>query len=454
MSQTISKTDTKTATNVIEVTDLKKYFDNDRTITDRLFRTQPTPVRAVDGVSFDIRSGETLGLVGESGCGKSTVGKTILRLEEATEGRVEYDGKNIFDMDPAQLKAYRRNAQLLFQDPFASINPRMSIGDVIAEPLRVHDIGTEAERDERVRELLEKVGLSSEYTDRYVHEFSGGQCQRIGIARALALNPEFMVLDEPVSALDVSVQAQILNLLTDLQAEFGFTYLFISHNLSVIKYVCDRIAVMYLGEIVEIAPVDEIFQHPAHPYTRALLDNISTADPDERTRHKKVLAGDVPSPRNPPSGCRFRTRCPEIIPPSQYDVQQETWRRLMDLRQEVENDAVDIEKIRRVIELQDSTVVSWDELNREQQIDHLKAYYELPKKTNEARVTEVMNTACGQICDGLYRDAKKLLSNVFISPCELESPELIELGTDQMGACHLHRDDDLVEEIYAEATSD
>lgn len=448
MSQTVSRPEPNAETNIIEVTNLKKHFDNSQSVVDRLFRVQPNPVRAVDGVSFDIRAGETLGLVGESGCGKSTVGKTVLRLLEATDGRVEYKGENVLEMDAARLKAYRRNAQLLFQDPFASINPRMSIGDAIAEPLDVHDIGTEADRDRRVRELLEKVGLSAEYVDRYVHEFSGGQCQRIGIARALALNPEFIVLDEPVSALDVSVQAQILNLLADLQAEFEFTYLFISHNLSVINYVCDRVAVMYLGEIVEIGPVDEIFQQPSHPYTKALLDNISTADPDERTRDKAVLAGDVPSPRTPPSGCRFRTRCPQLIPPPEYDLRQETWRRLMDLRQEVESDAVEIEKIRRVIELQETTDVSWDDLNRDQQVDRLKTYYELPRTTTDAKVTEIMDTACGYICDGLYGEAETLLSNVFVSPCELDNPELIASATGREVACHLRRDDDLVDEIY------
>lgn len=446
MSQTISSPEPKTEPNIIEVTDLKKHFDNSQSVIDRLFRTQPNPVRAVDGVSLDIRAGETLGLVGESGCGKSTVGKTVLRLVEATDGRVEYKGQNVFEMDAAGLKAYRRNAQLLFQDPFASINPRMSIGDAIAEPLRVHEIGTETDRGQRVRELLEKVGLSAEYVDRYVHEFSGGQCQRIGIARALALNPEFIVLDEPVSALDVSVQAQILNLLSDLQAEFEFTYLFISHNLSVINYVCDRVAVMYLGEIVEIGPVDEIFQHPSHPYTKALLDNISTADPNERTREKAVLAGDVPSPRNPPSGCRFRTRCPQLIPPPEYDLRQETWRRLMDLRQEVESDAVEIEKIRRVIELQDTMDVSWDDLNRDQQIDRLKTYYELPRTVPDAKATGIMDTACGHICDGLYGEAETLLSNVFVSPCELDNPELIASTTGHEAACHLCRDDDPVDE--------
>ncbi|MFC6887572.1 ABC transporter ATP-binding protein [Halorubrum trueperi] len=278
---------------------------------DRVLGQETESVKAVDGVSFEVAEGETLGLVGESGCGKSTTGETVLRLREATEGWITFDGDDLLAMDDDELTQFRKRAQIVFQDPFSSLDPRMTAGDIITEGLRIHGIADRAERRERAGDLLERVGLSADQIDRYPHEFSGGQRQRIGIARALALDPEFVVLDEPVSALDVSVQAQILNLLDDLQAEFGLTYLFIAHNLSVVRHICDRVAVMYLGEIVEIGPVEEIFADPKHPYTEALLSSVPRVTTEERDGDFSTLRGDVPSPRNPPAGCRFHTRCPE-----------------------------------------------------------------------------------------------------------------------------------------------
>ncbi|MFC7234067.1 ABC transporter ATP-binding protein [Halosegnis marinus] len=404
---------------ILEVEGLRKYYVENDTLVDRLFRREPESVKAVDGVSFAVEEGETLGLVGESGCGKSTTGETLLALEEATDGEVRFDGQRVFEMSDAERDAFRRRAQVVFQDPFSSLDPRLTAGEVVAEPLLIHDrpasdpavecrtdvtldgLAPEAvtvaaaddidrvveatgtgddreavahvtvaavrgpdaradgdelddptvefvERDdgtalrvsveedlrlrvedgdtlsvrvvvgrsarqlrrERAMELLERVGLSAGQVDRYPHEFSGGQRQRIGIARALALEPEFVVLDEPVSALDVSVQAQILNLLDDLQEEFGLTYLFIAHDLSVVRHISDRVAVMYLGEIVESGPVDAIFENPQHPYTEKLLESVPRADTSERGRRVEALQGDVPSPRNPPAGCRFHTRCP------------------------------------------------------------------------------------------------------------------------------------------------
>ncbi len=290
---------------LLSVKNLKKHFP----ITGGIFSQVVGQVRAVDGVSFEVDTGETLGLVGESGCGKTTTGRAVLRLVEPTAGRVEFEGKNILEFSAGEMRKVRRQMQIIFQDPFGSLNPRMSVRDIIQEPLIIHGQGNRSQREQRVKELLDVVGLASYHMQRFPHEFSGGQRQRIGIARALALKPKLIVADEPVSALDVSIQSQILNLLEDLQQEFGLTYLFIAHGLNVIRHISDRVAVMYLGVMVEMADSLEIYQRPLHPYTEALFSAIPIPNP-ELQRSRMVLPGDVPSPAHPPSGCRFHTRCP------------------------------------------------------------------------------------------------------------------------------------------------
>ncbi|MBV7338313.1 dipeptide ABC transporter ATP-binding protein [Chloroflexi bacterium TSY] len=297
---------------LLQVQDLKMHFPITKGI---VFQRQVGAIKAVDGISFDLYEGETLGLVGESGCGKSTTGRAILQLHRPTDGDVVFEGKNLVETKGEELRKMRRRMQMIFQDPYASLNPRMTVGSIIGEPLEVHGIGSgRKDRQERVQELLKTVGLNPYFVNRYPHEFSGGQRQRIGVARALAVNPSFIVADEPISALDVSIQAQVINLLEDLQDELNLTYLFIAHDLSVVRHISDRIAVMYLGKIVELADRDELYADPKHPYTQALLSAVPIPDPIiENERQRIILEGDVPSPANPPQGCNFCTRCPRVM---------------------------------------------------------------------------------------------------------------------------------------------
>ena len=400
---------------LLDVEGLTKHYP----VTEGVLRNEVGRVRAVDGVSFTVDRGETLGLVGESGCGKSTAATTTLRLEEPTDGRIVFDGESVTDLDDRALKRFRRRVQMVFQDPTSSFDPRMSIGESVAEPLRVHGMRDRDRRRRIVGDLLERVGLDAADMDRYPHEFSGGQKQRVGLARALVINPDLIVADEPVSALDVSVQADILDLIDRLQQEFGLAIVVISHDMGVVREVCDRVAVMYLGEIVETAPTEELFEDPRHPYTRALLGSTPVADPRRRGQGTK-LTGDVPSPADPPPGCRFHTRCPEVIPDEDYDLDGETWRSVLNLRLRVLSGRIDVEAVR--------TYAAPDDDPANADADAVRAAireeFDLPATLADADAEAALRNALDRLVAADVEGAATRLEDAFPTVCRRDHPGL------------------------------
>lgn len=410
---------------LLEVKDLKKYFGGSGLLADR-------PVKAVDGVTFTIQRGETLGLVGESGCGKTTLGRTLVQLEHATEGTISFQGTDITRLSGSELESWRRNAQMVFQDPDSSLNDRMTVGEIIKEPLDVHDWKTEEDRRKRVMEMLSSVGLQTEHFYRYPHQFSGGQRQRIGIARALAIGPEFVVLDEPVSSLDASVQAKILNLLEELQDEFELTYLFIAHDLAVVRHICDRVAVMYLGKIMELGPTEELFTDPANPYTHSLLSAIPEPDPTAGSQ-RIMLPGTPPSPRDPPSGCQFTTRCPAKIRPEEFDdLDDEVWDAIERFREIVRD--------RHRIDLGISDRLK-RRVNRFSRFDDVDEAIEdfFGDLTVPPEVMEHIDAAAERVKDGYPGEARTYLSDTFDSVCDTDRPAHHQVSdSGRTSYCHRH----------------
>jgi peptide/nickel transport system ATP-binding protein len=423
---------------LVEVEGMRKYYEQTDGVLDRLFPGERASVRAVDGVDLTVREGETLGLVGESGCGKSTAGRAILHLDPPTGGRVVFAGDVLGDLSKRELRERRKDMQMVFQDPMSSLDPRQTVGQTVAEPLKIHGLA-EGRRRERVLELIEAVGLDPGQYDRYPNELSGGQRQRVGIARALAVDPDFIVADEPVSALDVSVQAQIINLMEDLQEEFGLTYLFIAHDLSVVRHISDRVAVMYLGEIVEVAETDALFSDPRHPYTRALLSAIPDPDPSVDRSDRTILRGDVPSPVDPPSGCHFRTRCPEVIPPDDLGIEQERYREVMFYRQRVAARDVDLDAAREAATAPDAgearaaTADGGDALAA-----GLRDRFFDGPLSGPAR--EAVEASFDALADDDWERAEAVLRETFESVCEREDPARADDG--HATACHLYGDAD------------
>jgi peptide/nickel transport system ATP-binding protein len=427
---------------LLSVRDLKKHYP----IRKGIFNRQVGAARAVDGISFDIEKGETLGLVGESGCGKSTAASSVIHLEEPTSGEVIFNGNgregatrdpdgthpnDVTKFDDDEMMEFRRGAQMIFQDPSSSFDPRVSVGNGVGELLKVHGMSDRHRRRAIVEDLLERVGLSASDFDRYPHEFSGGQKQRIALARALVLNPDLIIADEPVSALDVSIQAEILSLINDLQDEFGLSLLFISHDMSVIRQISDRVAVMYLGEIVEIGPVEEIFTNPQHPYTEALLSSIPTPDPRASVGGIE-LKGTVPSPTNPPSGCRFHTRCHKVIQPDGIDVDQEDWRGLLNFRDKVTAGEIDVEDVR------ENVAASGTEPTNAEIQSEIRREFDIGETVGDPDLERTLSEALDLLIDEDDERAGEILMDAITTPCAETDPERTVHAADHESACLRH----------------
>ncbi|WP_254767748.1 ABC transporter ATP-binding protein [Salinilacihabitans rarus] len=422
---------------ILQAENLTKYYDSSEGFIDTLLGRSQW-VKAVDGVDFELHDGETLGVVGESGCGKTTLGRALLQLIEPTDGSVYYRGEDLTEASTGRLRELRKDLQYIFQDPFSSLNPRLTVGDIIGEPLDIHGIAEGEERTERIYELLEIVGLNPSHAHRYPHEFSGGQRQRIGIARALAVDPEVIVCDEPVSALDVSVQAQILNLLEDLQDEFGLSYIFIAHDLSVVEHIADRVAVMYLGEIAEVGATEEVFSPPHHPYAEALLSAIP--EPDPLWEGERIfLSGNVPSPIDPPSGCRFHTRCPRIIQPDGLNLRREEWRSIVDFKLRV-RDADSVESVTAIDGAGGDGRADPTEAARETLDALVREEFGLPDRVSDSRAEQVLAQAVDQLQADNLTAAYDLLEEAFESPCERHHPDPVPTGKTHRISCLLYDD--------------
>ncbi|MEM4781061.1 MAG: ABC transporter ATP-binding protein [Halalkalicoccus sp.] len=404
----------------LELEGIKQHFQTNTDVLSRLLGDQQV-VKAVDGVTLRIREGESFGLAGESGCGKTTLGKTAIRLLDPTDGRITFDGRDITEVTGSELNEFRSEAQIIHQDPYKSLNPRFRVFKWVEEPLKVHGIGNKEERRERVYETLEMAGLRppEQFLDEYPSDLSGGERQRVGIARALALEPSFLVADEPASMLDVSIRASILETFERLQDQLGLTALYVSHDLSLLKHMCDRIGIMYLGELVEVGPANQIINDPQHPYTQALVSSVPVIDPDvDRDRVK--LVGEVPDPINAPSGCRFHPRCPKIVPPDEYEFEQKNWRAVANLRRAILQDEVE-------------TVTAENGLREE---------FGVPDHLSDQRAEAVVSEAIEAVARNDLQEAKDLLGEEFTTPCEEPPIETYRVGEEQRAKCVLHGLDD------------
>jgi len=417
-------------TELLRVSGLQKHYLDKPGLLDRLFDTDTERVRAVDDVSFSIDRGETLGVVGESGCGKSTLARTLLGLHEPTAGRVELVGRDVHEWIQTNRKGFTRQAQFVFQDPSSCLDPRLTLREIIREPLEIHNIGATDHQNGIVEELVEKVGLSVDQLDRYPGELSGGQRQRVGIARALGLDPQLLILDEPTSALDVSVQAQILNLLKEIQIEFDLTFLLISHDLSVIRYLCDRVAVMYLGEIVEIGPTEDVFEQTRHPYTQALLESVPQVGAFDIEYEE--IDPDIPSPRNPPAGCRFHTRCPDVIPPAEYDLPQQQWLSIFEYKLDIQSGRLTAEKL---ADMADRNALDMDD--KKALATFLRASYGIPDSLRDPTAQSHLDASVRALIPGETDTARECIVEHFVSPCESEQPAVTAIAPTHEVHCHL-----------------